>query len=203
MVKNQVDDAIGNAMSTLAAGRSLDGRANVPLASLDGARRAAETFENILAHSTFDCEAAEDLVYEEWALASDLSTHLVRTADIPWRSAHQIVAILCREAIKDGRSVHDIQPADVESVAASYLGQDIVLSAEALEEALDASHAVATRGATTGTPAPERVRNQLASTEAFLTDHRDRLREERAVLAAADDRLAESVARVRAGNQNS
>lgn len=197
VVKNAANDAIGAAASQLVASRSFGDRGSVALDALDDARDAVETFETMLDGSTFDAKRGEELVYEDWALATDVAGFLVRDADLPWRTAHGITAVLCRLFLDDDRSITDLRAADVEAVAEAYLDREVRVDADGLDAAVDATRAVEVRAHVPGSPAPSRTREGVRATEAFVEEWRDRVAAERERLAAAEATLDARVSTLR------
>lgn len=188
-VKNNVNDAIGEAVSQLIASRSFGDRGSISLSALDSASNSLEKFDEILQKATFDRETGENLVYEDWALATDLASLLVREANLPWRSAHQITAILCRESIEANKSITDIKVDDISAVAEAYLNREIAVREESLDSVLDASRAIEAREGVIGSPAPNQVRNQIHKTETFIQNQREQFASERERINEADEHL--------------
>jgi argininosuccinate lyase len=199
VVKNRVNDAIGAATRELVASRSFGDRGSVALSALDDAREAVQQFETLLSRLSFDREAGEALVYDDWALATDLAGFLVRDADVPWRTAHQITAILCRAGIEAGVGITDVDADDVDAAAEAYLGREVAVDPSGLAETLDATRAVEARADLPGSPAPSRTREGIGTTEEFVEHHRERAATVRGRLADANDRLEARGAEIRDG----
>lgn len=195
-----VDRTIGSVATAMTSGRRLDGRCRIDVTAVEDCIRTVETFETVLSSATFDRDRAREGVYAERALATDLAGLLVREASIPWRSAHQICAILCRRLADAGESLADLDAARVTDVASEYLGEEIDLSDDAVAAVLDANRAVESRQSVPGSPAPEQVHSQLEATDRRLAETREWLDAERSRIEAADQALSEAVDTLTAGD---
>jgi argininosuccinate lyase len=192
-------DRIGGAIATaMTAGRRLDGRYRIDVTAVEDCV-VVETFETVLSSVTFDRDRAREGV-SEWALATDLAGLLVREAAVPWRSAHQICAILCRRLADADESLTGLDAARVTDVASEYLGKEIDLSGDAIAAVLDADRAVESRRSVPGSPAPEQVHSQLEATDRRLAETREWLHAERSRIEAADQTLSEAVDALTADN---
>ncbi len=103
-----------------------------------------------------------------WAQASDLAGAMVRDKGLPWRTAYQIVAILVRQSIEEGKGEKDVTPEMVDRAAKEYTGKPVGLSAEAISKALDPLECVRARSLIGG-PAPDEVKKQIEESERALS----------------------------------
>ncbi|PYM15573.1 MAG: argininosuccinate lyase [Candidatus Rokuibacteriota bacterium] len=133
--------------------------------------------------------------WRHWATATDLAAALVRTRDLPWRSAHQIVGIVVRLAEERGLGPDAVTPELLDEASVLYHGTPGGLDAKAIRDALDPERFVAAR-TLLGGPAPQESRRQAARfDEALVRDERtvsaarDRIRRSAEQLEAAIDAL--------------
>ncbi|NIM05127.1 MAG: argininosuccinate lyase, partial [Armatimonadetes bacterium] len=89
----------------------------------------------------------------------DLAGAMVREKKLPWRTAHQITAILVRMALEQGKRVSDLNSSFVDRAAREYLGKAINLGDEMIRRVLDPVRAVKARNLIGG-PAPSEVKRQ-------------------------------------------
>src|SRR2546426_3261486 len=105
-----------------------------------------------------------------WAQSSDLAGAMVSEKGLPWRTAYQIVAILVRQSMEEGKGEHDVTPEMVDRAAIEYSGKPIGLSAQEIKKALDPLECVKAR-TLIGGPAPDQVKKQIEeSRQALLAD---------------------------------
>ncbi|ALM83549.1 argininosuccinate lyase [Bordetella sp. N] len=96
-----------------------------------------------------------------WICATDIADVLVLEKGLPFRTAHQIVAILVRLGISRGLSQNAVTPELVDEAAVEYMGKPLGLSADSLRKALDPAECIKARQLIGG-PAPERVEEDIA-----------------------------------------
>lgn len=168
-------------------------RARASTAVFDSLVSSLELWTEVVPTLEFDRERGEELVYSDWGLAPDLAGQMVREEGINWRWAHQIAAILVRQAEEDGTSIREVGPAEVDRAAREYLGEPLGMSRAAIDEVVDAHRAVEARSDVTGSPAPSQVERGVADCLDAAEAGREWVRERRAALDAADDRLERAV----------
>lgn len=127
-----------------------------------------------------------------WICATDIADLIVLEKGLPFRTAHQIVAILVRIGIARGLTQTAVTSALLDEAAVEYMGKPLNLPDDVLRQALDPAICVQARQLTGG-PAPERVREDIArasrrcgADEAALALLGERL-------AAADDHLEKAI----------
>jgi argininosuccinate lyase len=106
-------------------------------------------------------------VGETWVFASDLAGMIVREKDLPFRSAHQIVAIMVREAIDGGKKPTDTTTEMIDHAAVEYTGYPLNLDRESIREVLDPGNRIKMRTLTGGV-APDEVRKQVLEARQVL-----------------------------------
>ncbi len=129
---------------------------------------------------------------EHWAQAPDLAAVLVQEHGLNWRLAHQVVGIMVRLAEEEGIAPAQATPELLDRAAVLFLGRPLGLRPDELARALDPVACVHARTAT-GSPGPDEMRRQLATSRERLAADRDRLAARQARLEAADRALDEAV----------
>ena len=125
-----------------------------------------------------------------WICATDIADLIVLEKGLPFRTAHQIVAILVRIGISRGITQTGVTRALVDEAAVEYMGRPLGLSEESIRKALNPAECVKARKLTGG-PAPERVEEDIARA-------RTRYAEDETTLAQIRGRLANSESRLEA-----
>ena len=192
-VKRRSNAITGEVVEQFLAASSMGGSVGLSAGTLESAIGNFETWESLVRTVSFDADRGEGLVYADWALATDLAGALVRQREISWRTAHQIVAVLVRQAEEDGRSVLDLTPADVDRAAREYTGEPVDLSRNDLERVLDAKRSIQSREDVPGSPAPAQVSNQIDAAREFVAETRPTVSRRRDRLRAAERRLETAV----------
>jgi argininosuccinate lyase len=168
--------------------RSISGSIKSALANFDKAAAAVTLWAGIVSTLTVNKEVMRQRTLEFWALATDLAGAIVRECNLPWRSAHQITAILVRKSLEQGKKPLDIDSQFLDQAAREYMGRPIMLDDQRIREVLDPLRAVKTRTLTGGT-APAEVQRQIDACFA-------RLRKDTEVLAGKKRRLADAALRL-------
>src|SRR5690606_29941874 len=125
--------------------------------TLDDILEATEIMTGVLSTLTIKKDRmlanARDL---NWICATDLADLIVLKKGLPFRTAHQIVAILVRIGISKGITQTGVTSPLLDEAAVEYMGTPLELGDEMIAEALDPDNSVRARKLTGG-PAPERV----------------------------------------------
>jgi argininosuccinate lyase len=182
---SQLNGALG-AMMTNA--RSISGSIKSNLVNFDKTSAALKLWSGIVSTLIVNKEIMRQRTLDFWALATDLAGALVRERDLPWRTAHQITAILVRKALEQGKKPLDIDSEFLDQAALEYLGKPIDLGNQRIHEVLDPLRAVRARALTGGT-APTEVKRQIETCFA-------RLRADTAALERKKQRLSDAAARL-------
>lgn len=127
-----------------------------------------------------------------WICATDIADLIVLEKGLPFRTAHQIVAILVRVGIERGITQSGVTSALLDEAAVEYMGRPLEISDELLRQALDPAACIRAR-TLTGGPAPERVQEDIARAQASHRADADELKKTRDRLASADTRLEEAI----------
>jgi len=159
-VAEMASQLTGSLTAALTNARSISGSIKAVLQNFDATVEALELWAGIIATLQVNKEIMRQKTTDFWALATDLAGALVREAKLPWRTAHQITAILVRMAMEQGKKPADVDPAFVDQAAREYIGEPVGLSMETIREALNPLRAVKARTLFGGT-APEEVQRQI------------------------------------------
>lgn len=192
-VQGGASPVIGRLMEAYADARGMSGSPGVFVDVFEDITSQAEGWAKILRAVEFDRELAEERVYLDWALAADLAGTMAREAEIPWRWAHQITAILVRRSIEAGRDVREVTSEHVDEAAREYIGDPLSLDQTSIDEVIDARRAVEARSDVPGSPAPKQVDDQIERSRDRLQTWRDELRGRRSALEGADEKLDRAV----------
>jgi argininosuccinate lyase len=182
---SQLSGALG-AMMTNA--RSISGSIKTALVNFDKAVAAVKLWAGIISTLKVNKDVMRQRTLDFWALATDLAGAIVRERHLPWRTAHQITAILVRKALEEGKKPLDVDSEFVDQAAREYVGEPIKLGDARIRAVLDPVRAVRARTLTGGT-APTEVQRQIETSLA-------RLRKDRELLAGKKQKLADAAARL-------
>jgi argininosuccinate lyase len=128
-----------------------------------------------------------------FATATELADTLVRTCDLPFRTAHDIVGSMVSRAVAEGTPQTDWTLDQLRETAAAHDADVSALTANDLRSSLDPTLNVEVR-AVTGGPAPREVARMLAARREELARSATTLEDLRARSATAGARLASEVA---------
>lgn len=192
-VQRDTNGVIGEVADAFVGAKNLGGGCTIPFDAVDTAVSAVETWTEFVGHLTFDEDRGEELVYRDWALATDIAGALVHEADLPWRTAHQITAILVRQSLEADRSVTEVTSGHVDAAAREYVGEPLGIDDSTLDEVIDARRAVTARAGVPGSPAPEQVSKEIDETREAVEQGRSDVASRRQALEAAEKRLDAAV----------
>jgi argininosuccinate lyase len=105
-----------------------------------------------------------------WSTASHLADELVRRHDLPFRTAHHVVARFVRDAIRRGQGPADASPELLLTAGREVAGVDLAATAAEVRRLLDPRHFVETR-VSEGSVHPREVLAHVALAEAALGAH--------------------------------
>jgi argininosuccinate lyase len=182
----------GSLTAALTNSRSISGSLKAVLQNFDVTAEALELWAGIISTLQVNKEIMRRKTTDFWALATDLAGALVREANLPWRTAHQITAILVRRALEEGKKPADVDGAFVNRAAQEYIGEPVNLSDGALREALDPLRAVKARTLLGGT-APDEVKRQIDQCYEILRRDSAQLTDKRKKLSDAATRLENAI----------
>ncbi len=119
---------------------------------------------------------------EGFGTATELADVIVRETGLAFRMAHNVVALVVRDALAAGQSADAILAADLDRAAQALFGRPLAIPAEAVRQALDPAETIRAR-TVRGGPAPARMAEMLAA-------RRDALARDAATIAAVAARIA-------------
>jgi argininosuccinate lyase len=133
----------------------------------DGALRLlAEALRTLTVHA--DVMAAKSGAF--WSTASHLADELVRRHDLPFRTAHHVVARFVRDAVARRQGPAEAAPELLTRALRELAGLDVQVSETELRRLLDPRHFVETR-VTEGSVNPREVLAHVTQVERALTAH--------------------------------
>ncbi|WP_458210400.1 lyase family protein [Haladaptatus sp. NG-SE-30] len=192
-VQRDTNDVIGEVMQAFAATKNVGGGVQISTSVLDQSIDNLKTWNELISEIEFNADRGEELVYADWSLATDIAGMVVQEANIPWRTAHQITAILVRHAHEEGFRVTDLTTDHLDRAAEEYLGGSIDIPQSAIDEVVDAEHAIESRSLVPGSPAPSQVENQISAAREFIVEGRKTVSERREAVSAASRRLETAI----------
>lgn len=192
-VQRDTNEIIGEMIQSFAATKNIGGGVGLSSDVIEQAIGNLQTWAEVVRTANFNAERGEYLVYSDWALATDIASMLVREAEIPWRTAHQITAILVRHAEENDFSILDLSPAHIDRAANEYLGESLGVTEEAIDDVVDAQRAIRSRNDVTGSPSPSQVASHAEVLNEFVDSHRDKIRTRREEIKKSEKRLEEAI----------
>lgn len=192
---------IGRVAETYAIARTPSAQADnrimahgeVPRA-LDLATRGVRLMASVIKSLVIHPEKMERGVMEGFTQATDLAEALVVTAQIDYRTAHQLVGRVVQELVKENKSARDITPARLDGAAREIIGRPLGIAAADIADALDPVKGIAAR-AGTGGAAPVRVREMIEECRLDVKGQRAWAEETKARLESAEKGLVEQAKR--------
>ncbi|MBJ2152864.1 argininosuccinate lyase [Paracoccus sp. IB05] len=167
--------------------------------TLDDILEATQIMTGVLSSLTIHKDRMlENATNMNWICATDIADLIVIEKGLPFRTAHQIVAILVRIGISRGLTQTAVTSALVDEAAMEYMGQPLNLGDDAVRRALDPASCVEARQLTGG-PAPARVREDIARARQLAARDEAGLGEMAERLSAAADRLETAIDTLIAG----
>ncbi|MDR2624260.1 MAG: argininosuccinate lyase [Methanobrevibacter sp.] len=115
----------------------------------------------------FKKERALELVYKNFATATDLADLIVKEKMIPFRTSHQIVGRIVNEVNSNDLDFNSIDSEFVDKIAVEIIGKQLSLSNDLIKKALDPIENVKSRNVPGG-PSPEMVDLAAKNMQKFL-----------------------------------
>ena len=193
MVVSETASQLTGALSVaMLNARSISGSVKPVLRHFDATVDALNLWAGIISTLKVNKDVMRRRTLDFWALATDLAGAMVREKKLPWRTAHQITAILVRMALEQGKKPSDVDSSFVDLAAREYLGQAIGLAEEKIREVLDPLRAVKARTLLGGT-APSEVQRQIHHCYEVLRRDARALEQMKRKLDAAEAKLESAV----------
>lgn len=154
--------------------------------------RSLDWWTQLIPNLSVNAERMRQEAGAHFAQATDLASALVRERGLPWRSAHQIVGIVCRLAEERGLSPDQVTPELLDEAAVFYGAEPVALEEGKLRDGLDASK-FPLRRTLFGGPAPEAVADELAGLDRGIRADEAQLGAFREALTAARELLERAI----------
>jgi argininosuccinate lyase len=152
-------------------------------------RRILALFQEVIQGLSLNETRMENAARDGFGSATELADVIVRETGLSFRMSHNIVAIVVRDALAEGRTAESISSAALEAAAQVLFGKALHIPAEKLRAALDPAENLRGRSVQGG-PAPDAM-------AALIANRRDRLAQDRAAISAINQRLADARERCR------
>ncbi|MBB5621450.1 argininosuccinate lyase [Pedobacter cryoconitis] len=105
--------------------------------SLDALLAATHTMTGVVSTLHVNKETMLKYARENFSTMTDLADILVRSADLDFRDAHEVIAAVVNQAIKEKKTADHITIAMIQHAAKERLGQELAISEKQLQAALD------------------------------------------------------------------
>ncbi len=138
-------------------------------------RRVLVLAEEVFAGLALDPARMSAAAAQGFGTATELADVIVREAGLSFRVAHNVVALVVRDALAAGRSADAIRSADLDRAAGALLGRPLGIAEAAVRQALDPAENIRSR-TVLGGPAPGTMRAMLAARREGLAADRDAAR---------------------------
>jgi argininosuccinate lyase len=150
-------------------------------------RRILALFQEVMQGLSLNKGRMENAAREGFGSATELADVIVRETELSFRMAHNIVAIVVRDALAEGRTAESISSAALDEAAQVLFGKALHIPAAKLRAALDPAENLIGRNVQGG-PAPTAM-------AALIARRRDSLAQDRATITAINQRIADARAR--------
>ncbi len=137
-------------------------------------------------------ELARERAGAYFTQGTNLADTIAREKNLSFRTAHRIVGVLVRDAVKQNIKPAGITLEMVDRAAQEILGQPIRLDPKALQDALDPVVIVKNRKGT-GSTGTEMIQKAIANQRRRIAEDRGWLRAKRALLEDAEKKLMRAV----------
>jgi argininosuccinate lyase len=192
-IKSYSAESIGNLVSTLASIKGVTYTNTVDRILLEPvALDTAVGSTNVMAGAVATLTPKKDVMMknlgEGFTTATDLADTLVRSHNLSFRQAHDVIVDVVVKALDQGKRAYEIDPKMVEDSAQKVIGRRLELSSEELASALDLQQNLMRRS-TVGGPAPDSVRAMIRNGHTRLGQQEGRRNERLARIREAEERL--------------
>jgi argininosuccinate lyase len=164
-VKSYSAESIGNLVATISSVKGVTYTNTVdkillePVA-LDTAVGSTKVMAGAVATITPRKEIMMKNLREGFTTATDLADALVRSHNLSFRQAHDIIVYVVVKALEQGKKAEEITPTMVAEASENVIGRRLMVSKEELASALD-PHQNLIRRKTIGGPAPDIVKDMI------------------------------------------
>jgi argininosuccinate lyase len=147
-------------------------------------RRILALFQEVMQGLSLNKLRMENAAREGFGSATELADVIVRETGLSFRMAHNIVAIVVRDALAEGRTAESIASTALDEAALLLFGKPLHIAAEKLRAALDPAQNFAGRSLLGG-PAPIAMAQMIAH-------RREGLAQDRQGITAIGQRIADA-----------
>ena len=137
---------------------------------------------------TVNKELARERAGAYFTQATNLADVIAREKNLSFRTAHRIVGVLVRDAVKQNIKPAGITTEMMDRAAQEILGQTIRLDSKVLQDALDPVVIVKNRKGT-GSTGSEMIHKAIENRRQGIAEDREWLRAKRALLEGAEKKL--------------
>lgn len=138
----------------------------------DESRRAMDALTDALSDMKVNKERMAQCANDHWSQASTVVGYLVKEHGMSYRTGHQILAHMVRQAVESKLRPSQVTAEMLENAVEQYTGRKIGVTQGVLDRLLDAMHCVRERKYRAGA-APERVREHIDAARTNLAEHRE------------------------------
>jgi argininosuccinate lyase len=156
----------------------------------DGAVRDMGWFCELLPALVIDKARMLEQSWVNWATVTDLAGALVTRHDLPWRTAHQIIAIMVRLCEERALGPADVTPALINEASMLYHEKPLVVDQQLIDEARSPERFIAVRTLQGGPAQGESLRQASLFEAALAADE--------AAVQGIDTRLADAARKLEA-----
>jgi argininosuccinate lyase len=153
---------------------------------------ALRHMKGMMATLTINKELARERAGAYFTQGTNLADTIARKKNLSFRTAHRIVGVLTRDAVKQNIKPAGITLEMVDRAAQEILGHPIGLDAKSLQDALDPEVIVKSRKGT-GSTGPEMIRKAIENRKKSIAEDREWLRGKNMVLEDAETKLMRAV----------
>jgi argininosuccinate lyase len=144
-------------------------------------RRILALFQEVMQGISLNKARMENAAREGFGSATELADVIVRETGLSFRMAHNIVAIVVRDALAEGRTAESISSAALDEAAQVLFGKPLNIAAQKLRTALDPAQNLVGRSLLGG-PAPKAMAQ-------MITRRREALARDRQSISAIGQRI--------------
>jgi argininosuccinate lyase len=144
-------------------------------------RRILALFQEVMQGLSLNTDRMENAAREGFGSATELADVIVRETGLSFRMAHNIVAIVVRDALAEGRTAESISSAALDEAAQVLFGKPLNIAAQKLRTALDPAQNLVGRSLLGG-PAPKAMAQ-------MITRRREALARDRQSISAIGQRI--------------
>ncbi|MCA3278820.1 MAG: hypothetical protein ING10_06090, partial [Roseomonas sp.] len=161
-------------------------------------RRILALFQEVMQGLSLNKDRMANAAREGFGTATELADVIVRETGLSFRMAHNIVAIVVRDALAEGRNAESISSAALDEAATLLFGKPLHIAPAKLQAALDPAQNLVGRSLLGG-PAPDAMAQLLAQRKAKLAEDRHTIQATQQRIATARAECFNAASRLMAG----